>query len=107
MITKRRNRLATQLEACTSGELSLQDDLVPNAARATELRANISILNRYIEEKERETQDSVPYRESSADHVDNREVETEGNEFQNVYQVYLPHLILNNKSRNVSQHLLH
>jgi hypothetical protein len=49
--------------------------------------------------KERESRRSS----TSADHIDSREVETEGNDFQNVYQIYLPRIMMNNQSRNVSQ----
>ena len=97
---KRRDRLAKEIEDAHCRSANAHDDL---ADHLLNLQASIAVLDRYIEEKkEKELEEqSHRRRESSTDHLDARELEVEGNDFQNVYQIYLPHLVLNNRSRNV------
>ena len=99
----RRDRLTEALRNCTSRETVARDGSNTLSSKAATLQASIDVLNRFIADREaKEAREHQSPRESSTEHLDSRENETEGNDFQNIYQVYTPRLVLNNQSRNVS-----
>jgi hypothetical protein len=101
----RRDHLSEALRACTATDTVSREGSNTLSSKATTLQASIDVLDRFIADTEaKEAQKHDSPEESSTDHLDSRENETEGNDFQNIYQVYAPRLILNNQSRNVSSY---
>lgn len=103
MAEARRDRLSEALQDCTLKDTRFREDSNTLPSQATSLQASIDVLNRFIaDRKAKEVHENQTRKESSSDHLDSRENETEGNDFQNIYQIYTPRLVLNNQSRNVS-----
>lgn len=81
------------------------DSSEASSEHESSLQISIDVLGRFISKVEKDQASNEKARrdeDNAASDLDGREVETEGSDFQNVYQVYAPRLVLNNQSRNVS-----
>lgn len=99
----RREHLQEALRACTAKDTVSREGSNTLSSKAATFQASIDVLDRFIADTHaKEAREHSGSEESSTDHLDSREKETEGNDFQNIYQIYTPRLVLNNQSRNVS-----